>query len=162
MTIEDPCTDGQRYTLGRDGLIVIKADGNKFFTGSCVVTLRAEDSHYQCSKLCFTVDSFKLQVCDLRLAFYDTGVWNYGAAPASWVRYGSKKLWLLVEKLHRVVIARLYITATYGTIINVQWWEMTISGSGSIPISFSLEKWQNMEMAFSYLLLLFGIKCPFR
>ena len=96
VTIEDPCTDGQRYTLGRDGLIVIKADGNKFFTGSCVVTLRAEDSHYQCSKLCFTVDSFKLQVCDLRLAFYDTGVWNYGAAPASWVSCGSNELCFLV------------------------------------------------------------------
>ena len=113
MTIEDPCTDGQRYTLGRDGLIVIKADGNKFFTGSCVVTLRAEDSHYQCSKLCFTVDSFKLQVCDLRLAFYDTGVWNYGAAPASWVSCGSNELCFLVEKLNRVVIVHLYITATY-------------------------------------------------
>ncbi|XP_048729254.1 uncharacterized protein LOC125646770 isoform X2 [Ostrea edulis] len=85
VIIEDPCTDGQRYTLGRDGLIVIKADGNKFFTGSCVVTLRAEDPRYQCSKLCFTVDTFKLQVCDLRLAFYDTGVWNYGSSPAAWV-----------------------------------------------------------------------------
>lgn len=85
VTIEDPCTDGQRYTLGRDGLIVIKADGNKFFTGSCVVTLRAEDPRYQCSKLCFTVDSFKMQVCEVRLAFYDTGVWNYGSASASWV-----------------------------------------------------------------------------
>lgn len=59
VTIEDPCTDDHKYTLGRDGLIVIKAVGNKFFTGSCVVTLRAEDPRYQCSKLCFTVDSFK-------------------------------------------------------------------------------------------------------
>lgn len=85
VTIEDPCTDDHKYTLGRDGLIVIKADGNKFFTGSCVVTLRAEDPRYQCSKLCFTVDSFKFQVCNLRLAFYDTGVWNYGSAAPSWV-----------------------------------------------------------------------------
>lgn len=85
VTIEDPCTDDHKYTLGRDGLIVIKAVGNKFFTGSCVVTLRAEDPRYQCSKLCFTVDSFKFQVCNLRLAFYDTGVWNYGSAAASWV-----------------------------------------------------------------------------
>lgn len=85
VTIEDPCTDNHKYTLGRDGLIVIKADGNKFFTGSCVVTLRAEDPRYQCSKLCFTVDSFKFQVCNLRLAFYDTGVWNYGSAAPSWV-----------------------------------------------------------------------------
>lgn len=85
VTIEDPCTDDHKYTLGRDGLIVIKAVGNKFFTGSCVVTLRAEDPRYQCSKLCFTVDSFKFQVCNLRLAFYDTGVWNYGSAAPSWV-----------------------------------------------------------------------------
>lgn len=69
---------------------MIKANGKKFFTGSCVVTLRAEDPRYQCSKLCFTVDSFKIDVCDLRLAFYDTGVWNYGAAAASWV---SRKLY---------------------------------------------------------------------
>lgn len=85
VTIEDPCTDGQTYTLGRDGLIVIKAIGNKFFTGSCLVTLRAEDPRYQCSKLCFSVDAFKLQTCGLRLAFYDTGVWNYGSAPPAWV-----------------------------------------------------------------------------
>lgn len=82
VLINEPCNNNQQYNLGLDDYLYINVDGDKFITGSCGISLLAQDDKFECSNICFSITNYGIQTCDLRLAFYDSDVWTFGSNPS--------------------------------------------------------------------------------